>query len=98
MNAATGEVIGKCYRRHRSVEFRKFLAIIDKAVPAALEVHLVLDNYGTRKTAMIHNWLARRARYHFVLHAHERLVDQPGGALVRGAEDSARFVFQYAGT
>ena len=64
LNAATGEVIGKCYRRHRSVEFKKFLRIIDQAVPAELEVHLVLDNYGTHKTAMIHNWLLRRPRYH----------------------------------
>ena len=63
LNTATGEVIGKCYRRHRSVEFKKFLALIDKAVPADLEIHLVLDNYGTHKTAMIHNWLARRPRY-----------------------------------
>ena len=57
-------MIGKCYRRHRSVEFKKFLRIIDQAVPAELDVHLVLDNYGTHKTAMIHNWLARRPRYH----------------------------------
>ena len=64
LNTATGEVIGKCYRGHRSVEFKRFLALIDKAVPAELEVHLVLDNYGTHKTAMIHNWLARRPRYH----------------------------------
>ena len=64
LNTATGEVIGKCYRRHRSVEFKRFLALIDKAVPPELEVHLVLDNYGTHKTAMIHNWLARRPRYH----------------------------------
>ena len=64
LNTATGEVIGKCCRRHRSVEFRKFLAIIDKAVPKELDIHLVLDNYGTHKTAMIHNWLLRRPRFH----------------------------------
>ena len=64
LNTATGKVIGKCFRRHRAVEFKRFLAVIDKAVPADLDVHLVLDNYGTHKTAMIHNWLARRPRYH----------------------------------
>ena len=64
MNIATGEVVGRCFRKHRSVEFKKFLDTIDKAVPAELDVHLVLDNYGTHKTTMIHNWLARRARYH----------------------------------
>ena len=64
LNVATGEVIGRCFRKHRSVEFKKFLDTIDKAVPAPLDIHLVLDNYGTHKTAMIHNWLARRTRYH----------------------------------
>ena len=63
LNTATGEVLGKCYRRHRAVEFKRFLALIDKAAPPELDIHLVLDNYGTHKTAMIHNWLARRPRY-----------------------------------
>ena len=60
---ATGEVLEKCYRRHRSEEFRKFLNEIDRHVPKDLEVHLVLDNYGTHKTALIHNWLAKRPRF-----------------------------------
>ncbi len=64
LNTATGEVIGRCFRKHRSVEFKRFLAVIDKAVPPDLDIHLVLDNYGTHKTAMIHDWLARRPRYH----------------------------------
>lgn len=63
LNTATGEVFGKCYRRHRSEEFRKFLNEIERRVPKELEVHLVLDNYGTHKTALIHNWLARRPRF-----------------------------------
>ena len=64
LNIATGEVIGQCYRKHRSLEFKKFLALIDRAVPPELDIHLVLDNYGTHKTALIHNWLARRPRFH----------------------------------
>ena len=99
LNAATGEVIGKCYRRHRAVEFKKFLGIIDKAVPAELEVHLVLDNYGTHKTAMIHKAAAPTA-VSLALHADECVVDQSGGAVVRGAygeADTARFVYQHAG-
>ena len=63
LNVATGEVIGHCFRKHRSVEFKQFLDTIDKAIPAPFDIHLVLDNYGTHKTAMIHNWLARRTRY-----------------------------------
>jgi transposase len=64
LDVKTGEVIGKCQPRHRSIEFRKFLDTIDAAVPENLDVHLVLDNYGTHKTAMIHRWLAKRPRYH----------------------------------
>lgn len=64
LEVATGKVIGKTYRRHRSREFRQFLDEIDAAVPADLDVHLVLDNYGTHKTAEVKRWLARRPRYH----------------------------------
>ncbi len=46
------------------MEFRKFLDTIDAKVPAQLEVHLAMDNYGTRKTALIRNWLAKRPRFH----------------------------------
>ena len=64
LDVKTGEVIGKCQPRHRSVEFRKFLDTIEATVPADLDVHLVLDNYGTHKTEMIRRWLAKRPRYH----------------------------------
>ena len=64
LDVKTGKVIGECHRRHRSVEFRQFLDTIDVAVPASPEVHLVLDNYGTHKTALIRRWLAKRPRYH----------------------------------
>lgn len=64
LDVASGEVIGDCHRQHRSVEFRKFLDTIDAAVPADLDVHLIMDNYGTHKTALIQRWLAKRPRYH----------------------------------
>jgi transposase len=64
LNTTTGEVIGRCYRRHRSVEFKRFLKRIDHNVPQELEVHLVLDNYSTHKTALIHKWLVKRPRFH----------------------------------
>ena len=60
----TGEIIGKCQARHRSVEFRKFLNQIDAAVPSDLDVHLILDNYGTHKTKLIRDWMVRRPRFH----------------------------------
>jgi len=64
LDVRTGKVIGECHRRHRSAEFRKFLDTIEQAVPKSLQVHLVLDNYGTHKTATIRNWLAKRPRFH----------------------------------
>ena len=64
LNTAICELIGKCCREHCSVELKKFLAIIDKAVLTELDLHLVLDNYSTHKTAMIHNWLLHRPRFH----------------------------------
>ena len=62
-NVATGSVIGETHRRHRSTEFKSFLERIDKEVPADLDVHLVLDNYGTHKTDLIKNWLLRHPRF-----------------------------------
>jgi transposase len=64
LDAKSGKIIGQLQRRHRAIEFRKFLDTIDAAVPGELEVHLILDNYGTHKTPMIHRWLARRPRFH----------------------------------
>ena len=64
LDVKSGTVIGACHRRHRSVEFRKFLDTIEQAVPSSLEVHLILDNYGTHKTAAIRAWLAKRPRFH----------------------------------
>jgi transposase len=64
LDIATGRVIGKCYARHRAIEFRKFLDAIEAAVPADLDVHLVIDNYATHKAPLIRNWFNRRPRWH----------------------------------
>ncbi len=64
LDVKTGRVIGQCHRRHRAIEFRRFLDAIEAAVPATLDVHLILDNYGTHKTPTIRRWLAKRPRYH----------------------------------
>ena len=64
LDIATGKIIGKCYGRHRTAEFRKFLDEIEAAVPRELDVHLVMDNYATHKTPLIRNWLAKRPRWH----------------------------------
>jgi transposase len=64
LNIATGKVIGELHRRHRSQEFLQFLRTIDEAVPKSLEVHLVMDNYGTHKTPTVKRWLARNPHFH----------------------------------
>ncbi|HEX2463122.1 MAG TPA: IS630 family transposase [Thermoanaerobaculia bacterium] len=64
LDVKTGAVVAQTHRRHRSIEFRKFLDQIDAAVPEDLEIHLVLDNYGTHKTPLIERWLAKRPRVH----------------------------------
>jgi transposase len=63
-DGASGQVLGQLHRRHRSREFRRFLDTIEQNVPAQLDVHLILDNYGTHKTQLIRRWLAKRPRFH----------------------------------
>ncbi|HEX9772401.1 MAG TPA: IS630 family transposase, partial [Steroidobacteraceae bacterium] len=64
LNIATGKVIGQLHRRHRAREFLDFLRAIEEAVPQKLDVHLVMDNYGTHKTPSVKRWLARHPRFH----------------------------------
>lgn len=64
LDIVTGKVLGECHARHRAVEFRKFLDRVDATVPAALDVHIVLDNYSTHKAPIVKAWLAKRPRYH----------------------------------
>jgi transposase len=64
LDVATGRVIGQLHRRHRSGEFLQFLRTIDAQVPAELDVHLVMDNYGTHKTPAVRAWFARHPRFH----------------------------------
>ena len=63
-DVATGAVIGRCYPKHRSSEFRKFLDQVEAAVPVGLDVHLVMDSYATRKTKPVRDRLAKRPRRH----------------------------------
>jgi transposase len=64
LDAKSGKVIGQNQSRHRSSEFRNFLDTIENNVPEELDVHLILDNYGTHKTKLIRDWLAKRPRFH----------------------------------
>ena len=64
LDVKTGTIVGKCMPRHRSLEFRKFLDEVARNVPADLDVHIVMDNYGTHKTKLIRDWFAKRPRWH----------------------------------
>lgn len=64
LNAKTSDVITQFHQRHRSAQFREFLDLIDARVPASLDVHIIMDNYSTHKTALIRNWFAKRPRFH----------------------------------
>jgi transposase len=64
LEVKTSRIIGQLHHRHRSQEFRRFLDTIEANVPAELDIHIILDNYGTHKTAMIRKWFAKRPRFH----------------------------------
>jgi transposase len=64
LDLKTSRVIGQLHRRHRSAEFRRFLDRIEGQVPTDLDVHIIADNYGTHKTALIRKWFAKRPRFH----------------------------------
>lgn len=65
LNVASGLVISQLSARHRAIEFRRFLDLIDSQVPEGLDVHLILDNVSTHKTPAIRRWLVRHPRFQF---------------------------------
>src|SRR3989344_4175591 len=64
LNKLDGTVIGKCMPRHRSREFIRFLQHIDEQTPAGLDLHLIVDNYGTHKSRPVKRWLKKHRRFH----------------------------------
>jgi transposase len=68
LEVAQGKVIGQCYARHRHQEFLKFLKRIDQEFPGDVQLHVIMDNYGTHKHPRIQSWLKRHPRFipHFV--------------------------------
>jgi transposase len=66
LNVATGQVIGQCYKRHRQQEFLKFLKEVDAQVmrEPGVEIHIIMDNYGTHKAPSVKRWFERHPEYH----------------------------------
>ena len=97
----TNQVIGQLHRRHRSVEFRKFLDVIESQVPAGLDVHLIVDNYAHAQNGDHPEMVRQAPSISRSLHAHLRFLDQLGRTLVRRTHqqtDSTRRVSQREGT
>lgn len=68
LNYLDGKVIGECHARHRHQEWLKFLRRLDREFPPELELHLVMDHYGTHKEPHVQAWLKKHRRFvcHFV--------------------------------
>ena len=63
LNVLDGTVIGTCYPRHRNEEFLKFLRKVDRETPPGLDLHLILDNYGTHTHPNVQQWLEKHPRF-----------------------------------
>ncbi|ASY61016.1 Mobile element protein (plasmid) [Sinorhizobium sp. CCBAU 05631] len=82
LDAATGKIIGRCFKRHRAQEFLKFLREIEANVPRDLDIHIVMDNYATHKTSAIRNFFVKRPRWHIHFTADGGVMAQPGRTLL----------------
>ncbi len=63
LNVLDGSVIGECMPRHRHQEFLRFLRRLDREFPKDLDLHLIVDNYGTHMQPKVKQWLARHPRF-----------------------------------
>ena len=68
LNVLSGQVVGQCYPRHRHQEWLKFLRRLDSEFPKNIDLHLVMDNYGTHKEPHVQAWLKKHPRFvcHFI--------------------------------
>jgi transposase len=64
LNILDGKVIGQCMPKHRQDEFLKFLKKIDRETPKSMDLHLIVDNYGSHKTVKVKGWLLKHPRFH----------------------------------
>ena len=64
LNLASGAVVHKLSRQHRTVEFVTFLNAVMATVDTGQEVHLIMDNVSTHKTPAVHTWLVRHPTVH----------------------------------
>ena len=98
LHVLAGTLIGECQARHRHQEFLQFLRRLDREFPLDLDLHLIVDNYGTHKHPKMKSWLAGSpSALPSPFHSDQHVVVESGGALVwsaHGEADSARQLFQ----
>jgi transposase len=96
LNLLNGKVIGQCHQRHRHQEYLKFLRQLDKEFPPKIDLHLIVDNYGTHKHSNVKKWLEKHSRFkvHFTPTSSSwlNLVERWFGALT--AKEIRRGVFE----
>ena len=83
LDVASGFVIGKCYKRHRAVEFLNFLKQIDAHVPEGLERPYRHGQLRHPQDAQDQGVARPSSTLSCPLHADFGIVDQSGRALVR---------------
>src|SRR5579875_865580 len=88
LDVASGVTISSCYRQHRHREFLRFLNDIDASLPRALDVHPIMDNYGTHKVKKVRAWLAPSVSR--ALHPNIRQLAEPGRTIIRGSDGTLR--------
>lgn len=64
LNVLTGEVLGQCAKRHRHVEWLKFLRFLNKNTPPDKQIHIICDNYATHKHPKVKSWFEHHQRFH----------------------------------
>ncbi len=67
LNTLDGSVLATCMRRHRHVEWLRFLRLIEQSVPAPKQIHIIADNYAAHKHPKVRRWISRhpRVKVHF---------------------------------
>src|SRR5256885_2361287 len=68
LNVLDGKVVGECHPRHRHQEWLRFLRRLDGEFAPPIQLHLVMDNYGTHKQPRVRAWLKKHPRFvcHFI--------------------------------
>jgi len=89
LDIATGKVIGSLHHRQRHQEFLRFLEKVDTAIPESLDIHLVMDNYGTQQNAEGEAMVCAPAALPFALHSNQRQLAESSRAFLRTAYGSS---------